>query len=223
MIKMKTDSELQHNVQAALKLDPRVTHELIRVSVHRGVVTLSGSVSSYTEKCAAEKLAQKAFDVKAVVNKVEVKLLGIDFRYDHEIAEAATGALQWNSEVPLSSVNARVRNGIVQLSGEVEWNFQRNAAKHCVEKLIGVKKVSNEITLRFRMIHANAVKENIREALKTETSHGDDRISVEVLGNKVVLSGEVDTFSEKEEARYAAWMSPGVLNVENNLRVNRSL
>jgi osmotically-inducible protein OsmY len=218
---MKTDSQIQTDVQAALKFDPSVTHELIGVSTLQGVVTLSGTVPGYSEKWAAEKITQKVSGVKAVVEKIEVRLLGTDLRNDQEIAQAALSSLKWNYQVPSDSVQVRVQNGFIQLSGEVEWDFQRNAAKRCVEKLIGVKGVSDEITLKFKTIQPNTVKENIREALKTDAQEEAARISVEVLGNKVILSGEVNTFSEKEDARYAAWMSPGVLKVENNLQVNR--
>jgi osmotically-inducible protein OsmY len=212
---MKTDSQIQTDVQAALKFDPSVTHELIGVSTLQGVVTLSGTVPGYSEKWAAEKITQKVSGVKAVVEKIEVRLLGTDLRNDQEIAQAALSSLKWNYQVPSDSVQVRVQNGFIQLSGEVEWDFQRNAAKRCVEKLIGVKGVSDEITLKFKTIQPNTVKENIREALKTDAQEEAARISVEVLGNKVILSGEVNTFSEKEDARYAAWMSPGVLKVEN--------
>jgi osmotically-inducible protein OsmY len=95
------------------------------------------------------------------------------------------------------------------------------AAKSCVASLVGVKGVSNEVDLKPKMIQANTVKQKIEEALKTDAVREASRISVEVNGNKVILSGRVNTYSEKEDAKYAAWMAPGVTTVENNLQISR--
>jgi osmotically-inducible protein OsmY len=218
---MKTDSQIQNDVQEALKFDPSVTHELIGVSASKGVITLSGTVPGYVEKWAAEKLAQKVTGVKAVVEKIEVRLEGTDFRDDQEIAQAILEQFKWNFQIPLDAIKVKVQDGFVVLTGEVEWDYQRTAATSCVTTLVGVKGVSNEVGIKPKIIQADLVKQKIEEALKTDAVQEASRISVDVRGNKVILTGTVNTYSEKQDAQYAAWMAPGVTTVENDLQVSR--
>ena len=83
---MKTDSQIQSDLMQELKWDPSVTHEHIGVAVTSGIVTLSGTVPNYAEKFAAERAAQRVGGVKAVVEKIEVKLPGSFQRTDQDIA-----------------------------------------------------------------------------------------------------------------------------------------
>ena len=71
---MKTDNELQRDVLAELKWDPRVDHSHIGVAAKDGVVTLSGIVPNYAEKVAAEKAAQRVRGVKAIAEEMSVKM-----------------------------------------------------------------------------------------------------------------------------------------------------
>ncbi|MBL7671756.1 MAG: BON domain-containing protein [Bdellovibrionaceae bacterium] len=216
---MKTDSQIQTDVMQELKWDPSVTHEHIGVAVSDGVVTLAGSVPSYVEKLAAEKAAQRVFGVQAVVEKIEVKLPGTYKRDDQDIAKTILSHFMWNIQVPEDLVKASVENGWVTLSGEVEWDYQRTAAEKCVRSLTGVKGVNNCITLKAKKVQPEIVKERIEEALKRKAEREARRISVVVNGGRVILSGNVGTFSEMQDVRGAAWSAPGVVSVENNLHI----
>lgn len=216
---MKTDSQIQTDVMRQLQWDPSVTHEHIGVAVKDGIVTLSGSVPTFTEKANAEKAAQKVTEVKAVVEKIEVKLPSLFKRDDQDIATAVTNQLKWSAQVPDKLIKTTVSNGWVTLSGEVTWDFQREAAAKCVRDLTGVKGVTNDITLKENEIVPSTVKQKIEEALKREAKIEADRISVKVSGHKVILTGKVRSLSEMEDARWAAWCAPGVTDVENQLKV----
>jgi osmotically-inducible protein OsmY len=216
---MKTDSQIQTDVMQALKWDPSVTHEHIGVSVSDGIVTLSGTIPSYIEKFAAEKAAQRVAGVTAVVEKMEVKLPGSHQRGDEEIAKAIVYQINWNVQLPRDVVKARVEDGWVDLSGEVEWDYQRRAAESCVRGVTGVKGVTNNITIKEKAIQPAVVKNKIEEALKRLAEREARHIGVEVRGSKVVLSGKVHSFTEMNDAKWAAWSAPGVTSVENNLRV----
>jgi osmotically-inducible protein OsmY len=220
MFMKKTDSQIQADVMQALAWDPSISHEKIGVSASEGVVTLSGSVPSYFEKSEAEKVTQRMGGVRAIVEKIEVKLSGSSMRDDQDIAEAILSQLDWTFQVPKDSVKASVENGWVELRGEVEWQYQRNAALNCIKDLKGVRGVSNLISLKEKSIDPAIIKGRIEAALKAEAQRESKRISVAVNGSTVTLTGNVNSFADKDDARWAAWGTPGVRTVENNLQIN---
>ena len=216
---MKTDTKIQDDVIHELKWDPSVTHERIGVAVSEGIVTLSGSVPTFVEKSAAEKAAQRVAGVKAVVEKIDVKIAGSFKRDDFEIAKAIINQFKWNVQVPDEMIKAKVEDGWVTLMGEVEWDFQRSAADHSIRGLTGIKHVTNNITIKSKDIQIKEVKQRIEEALKREAVNEARRIQVEVKGTNVILKGKVSSFAEMNDAKWAAWSAPGVTTVENLIQV----
>jgi osmotically-inducible protein OsmY len=216
----RTDEDIQGDVLAELKWDARVAPNEIGVTVNDGVVTLTGWVDSYSKKWAAERAAHRVRGVKAVANDIEIRLPSTGDRTDSDIAAAATRALEWDAFVPIEHVEVTVSKGWVTLVGEVEWEFQRRAAEGAVRRLAGVRGVTNLLTVRPRVsVAPEKLKRQIEEALVRNAETDAERISAQVVGEKVILTGTVRTWLEREEAERVAWSAPGVSAVENRITV----
>ena len=216
---MKTNAELQKDVQDAIKWEPLLNAAEIGVTVKDGVVTLTGTVDGYSKKTEAEDAAKNVAGVKAVVEKIEVKhSSSLAKKDDNEIAAEIVNALKWNWQLPNDKVNVTVEKGWVTLGGELEWYYQKEAAKNTVKNLLGVTGVSNNITIRPQAQDL-IEKNNIESALRRNWSINDRDIIVTVSGNKVTLTGRVSSWYQKTEAARIAWNAPGVWTVDNELVV----
>jgi osmotically-inducible protein OsmY len=214
---MKTDDELKRDVERELEWEPSIDASAIGVATKGGAVTLTGEVSSYMEKWRAVRAAERVHGVRAVADEIVVKLPGDSKRTDADIAKAAANALEWNTSVP-KGVTATVKDGYITLHGEVEWQFQREAAERAVRYLMGVRGVLNLITVKPR-VSPSEVKVKIEAALSRQAALDARSIDVESRNGTVVLKGQVHSRREAEAAEEAAWATPGVAKVENRLAV----
>jgi osmotically-inducible protein OsmY len=213
---VKTDSQLKRDVMDELAWDPAVSANAIGVAVKDGVVTLSGHLDTFAEKVAVQRAVRRVTGVRAMAIELDVKLAPQHQRSDTEIAAAAEHALRWNIVVPADRVRATVEQGWVQLTGEVDWDYQRQAAYKSVRSLTGVVGVSNEITLRQRTTPAD-LAQRIEDALKRQALREAHRVQVTVENGTVTLKGSVHSWQERDAAQGAAWSAPGVRDVVNQL------
>jgi len=215
---MKTDSQLQQDVMDELKWEPAVHAEQIGVEAKNGVVTLDGVVGSYTEKWNAERAARRVNGVKALAIELKVKLSEFGKRSDADIAESANSVLGWISSLPQNAVKVLVEDGWLTLSGDVEWQYQRQDAADSVRYLSGVTGVSNLIAIK-PSLSATVVKSDIEAALKRRAAADAKTIAVEVKGGDVTLTGTVHSWSERDLATRSAWGSAGVRHVVDKLNL----
>ncbi len=217
---MKTDAQLQKDVIDELKWQPR-THDLeIGVAARDGVVTLSGAVTNYVQKFEAARIAERVTGVKSVADDMTVRLPSSAVRSDPDIAHNIVSAFRWNIEVPDTRITSRVDDGWVTLHGDVDWQYQKATAETVVRFLTGVKGVTNMITVKQPVVAADLVKAQITGALKRSALVDSSRINVESgKDGLVTLRGTVRSWAERNDVARAAWATPGVAKVEDELLV----
>ena len=143
---MLTDTSLADAVVANLDRDPRIPESLeIAVAADDGIITLRGTVESFSQRRAAARDAKQVNDAYEVDNQLKVSLTGSNRRDDDEIRGAALQSLIWDVEVPSDFVNVKVDDGWVTLKGDVSYQFESDAAYDDVASLLGVVGVTNEI------------------------------------------------------------------------------
>lgn len=212
------DKKLQDLVEEELAWEPSLNAANIGVGVKQGVVTLMGHVTSYSQKLAAERAVQRVKGVRALAEDLEVRFSGSAPSSDDEIALRAANLIDWDSSIPKGRVKTKVENGYVSLTGDVDWRFQAKRAREHVANLIGVRGVTNRISVKPH-VSAGDVKGRIEKALTRSAEVEAKAIKVNVRDGQVTLEGKVDAWHDKDVARQAAWAAPGVKNVVDRLEI----
>ncbi len=215
---MKTDKQLRDEVEEELDFDPFINPAQIGVEVTDRVVTLSGHPSSYAEKVAAEKAAQRVSGVKAVVVDMHVRLPNDDVHTDEETASAVRSMLHWMVGLEEDAVKVQVENGWVTLHGKVDSPRRSYLAARTIGQMRSVTGVTNLIEVSARKA-ASGVTDNIVKALQRHAERAAKHIQIKVRDGTVTLTGKVASYAERSLARGAAWSAPGVHAVVDDLEI----
>ncbi|MCF4128794.1 BON domain-containing protein [Methylobacterium sp. SyP6R] len=213
-----SDRTIRQNVIDELDFDPSIDAAGIGVAVEDGIVTLTGHVASYTERVAAEKATRKVRGVRGVVEEIKVRFAGDRPPRDEDLAHRAVQMLDWAVTVPKNAVQVKVQDGWVTLTGEVEWQYQKEEARAALKRLTGVAGIVNMIDVTPRADAAD-VRRKIEAALKRSAEVEADAIRVTVKDAQVTLEGKVHAWHELKLAENAAWSAPGVRAVVDRLTV----
>jgi len=209
---------LRQDVIDELDFEPSLDASHIAVGVHDGVVTLTGSVSSYADKLAAERTVRRVFGVRAIAQEIEIRLPSDKKTGDDEIAKRAADILRWRVGVPADRITIKVEKGVVALGGEVDWQFQRKQAENAVHDLTGVLEITNLIRVNARP-QVPVIKEKIQQALRRSAELDASHVTVRAEGGKVILGGTVHAWYERDLAEQAAWSAPGVTEVQDRIEI----
>lgn len=214
------DLDVQILVTDELEWTPDVNAAGIGVAVVDGTVTLSGEVDTYAERRAAKRAARRVRGVRTIVDDLRVHPRSSTPVTETDVAKEVNRALARTANVP-DTVQAEIDGHNVTLTGEVDWDYQRTAAKRAVQYLRGVYTVNSMITLKARPSAADT-EERIRKALVRNAQLEAQGIHVRAEGNKVVLTGTVKSWAERRQAAHTAWASPHVTDVDNRIEVRGS-
>lgn len=214
----KGDSQLQKDVIDELAFDPKVDGTNIGVAAKDGVVTLTGTVSSYPDKVAAERAVKRVAGVHGIAEELTVDIPSVYHRTDADIARAALAALDWNVTIPKDKVTVKVENGWITLEGELGWQYQKDAVRRAVEHLTGVRGVTNAINLK-PTVSTGDVRAKIRQVFERAAEIDANRVQVDISDDVVTLRGDVHSWNEYDEATHAASSVPGVKSVKNYTNV----
>jgi osmotically-inducible protein OsmY len=215
---MQQDNELQRDIIDELAWEPSIDAAAIGVAVVDGVVTLTGQARSLAEKWIAEHVTKRVAGVQAVANDIEIDLPGASQRTDADIARAALNALEWDVWVPHHRVTVTVSDGIIRLEGEVDTQYQKQAAERVIRYLTGVKGVTNLLRVKAAVAPAD-VKGKILAAFQRSAMIDARQIQVELRGDQAILRGRVRSWAERDTAEQAAWAAPGVRRVVDLLTI----
>jgi osmotically-inducible protein OsmY len=213
-----TNYDVERYVTEELHWDPKLDDRAIAVSADDGVVTLRGTVGSLREKLDAKKDAERVYGVTSVEDKLEVRILNKHRRADADLRGAVLQALTLNSEVP-DSIDVKVEGGVVRLTGEANWQYQRDEADSVASKVPGAVAVVNEVQLVAPGPSSKDVKHAIKKAMERNAKIDSESVTVESSNGTVTLRGQVSSWAEHDEAVSAAWSAPGVTNVKDHILV----
>ncbi|REC63745.1 ornithine aminotransferase [Chryseobacterium pennae] len=216
---MKTNTELQKNVQDAIKREPLLHAAEIGVTAKDGVVALTGVVDHYAKKIEAENAAKKVIGVKVLVENIIVKSQDSLSITDDEIATEILKTFKSNALIPENKIKVIVENGQVTLEGDLQWDYQREITQNAIRYLSGVKGVINHIKIISDIID-DIKQKDIEHAMNMNWALYNNDIHIQVSGATVILTGTVNSWHQKEEAGRIAWKTPGVKHVDNRLLVD---
>jgi len=212
------DVRVRDRVVHQLDWDPELDASGVGITARNGVVTLTGYIDTYSGKLAAERAAKRVRGVRGVANDIEVRLkLG---RTDADIAGDAVRALDLRGTVP-ATVQAVVHDGHVTLTGKAGWLYQARDAEKAVRHIKGVRGVFNHIEVAGGAV-ARDVRHRIVQALHRTADLDARQVSISLHGGIATLTGSVTTWQQRETAEQAAASAPGIVRVQNEIRVEPS-
>ena len=192
---MKTDDQLKTDVEAELDFEPAINAT--------GIVTLTGHLDTFAEKYAAEQAVRRVSGVRGIAIELDVKLAAEHKRSDSEIAQAASSALRWHSLVPDEHAKVEVQNGIVTLTGELDWGYQRSSAEQSVRSLLGVRGLLNRITIKA---HAN--KSDIGKQIRGCSLRDRPQLPAEYLVGQTAVTSRIPCGTDRSYQPNTLWDRP---------------
>jgi hyperosmotically inducible periplasmic protein len=165
------DALLTARVKTRMTADGRISPSRVDVDTLNGNVTLSGETPTEEEKSAAEDVARNVEGVRGISNQIVVNpaVAGTGIPSGQEVKRQAEKTVSnvgqgvkkgAENAFLLGEVKARlaaagyggvgvgVDRGVVTLKGETSNEKDRIAAQAIVEKIRGVQKVNNQMTVK---------------------------------------------------------------------------
>src|SRR5687767_1100126 len=146
-------------------------------------------------------------------------------RTDAEIQQAVLRELKWDTRIHETEVGVEVDAGIVTLTGTVSDYGKRFVAQEAAHRVAGVLDVANDIQVKVPGTAGRTDTEiagAVRHALEWDFRVPDERIQSTVSEGSVTLEGEVDYWSQREDAEKAIRNLACVRGINNRIEIKPS-
>jgi hyperosmotically inducible periplasmic protein len=218
----KNDTQILREAHSKLK---NKQFNGVQIAVQSGVVTLTGSVPLYADKQNAEKNVGKVKNVVSVVNDIQVQA---GETTDQQLADRIGKQLAYDRVGYGNAFNAitvSVNNGVVTLGGHALGPVAKESALNLAKRTPGVQNVIDKIQVDPLSPMDNQTRIAVARrvygypSLNKYALNPANPIRITVINGHVILSGVVDSQSDKDVAGIQANTVPGVFSVTNNLQV----
>ena len=176
---MKNDTDLRRDVIAELEWEPSIDAALIGVATHEGVVTLTGTARSIPTNWRPSRPPSDCEGVKAIANDLEVPRTATTSAPTPKSPRQPSTLFKWKTSVPVDEIKVAVSRGWITLEGEVDWQYQKDAAFRAVHLLFGVRGVTNLIAVKPQA-SATEVKSHIEAAFRRSAEMDAQNVQVEI-------------------------------------------
>lgn len=123
--------------------------------------------------------------------------------------------------VDYDTVEVQAQEGIVLLTGEVESAMARDRAAEIASRVRGVRSVVNQIEIDPPEVLEAAISAAVLQALRDAPATADLEVDAVVDDGEVSLTGEVESWVQRDIAELVARGVPGVVEVQNYLTLDR--
>ena len=144
---IRSDEQLRKAVIDELERDPRFKGAEIGVEVDQGIVTLTGTVSTYSMVVAAADIAAQIEGTGGVANELTLLTSDLAHPSDTELASAVRQALERDVNTPDEKIEVIVRYGVITLKGMVDYWYQKICAAECATAIPGVSAIDDQISV----------------------------------------------------------------------------
>ncbi|MEM5384065.1 BON domain-containing protein [Paraburkholderia phymatum] len=214
---MKQDEALRQQIEQSLRSDATIDVGQVRVHVHGGVVTLTGTVPNALQKQVVEQTLRGIVNCRALVMELSLPPASGYVKSDKMLAARIVATLSQAMHLPADRVRVETERGCVTLTGWVDTEKQRRAIDMLVGRMEGVVGVSNRLAVCEPP--ADDVAAQIAQTLSERLQREIESISVDTHDGVVTLSGTVGSLDEKRAACLAASQVQGVRQVVDRLGV----
>jgi osmotically-inducible protein OsmY len=217
----RIDEEIKKDIVDSLYWDDRVDASNVTVEVKEGSVFLNGSVPSLHARMAAEQAAFTTAGVIEVQNDVIIRYLeATEMPSDAQLAAGVKDTLLLNPDIDSTELDVEVENGIVRLRGTLSSFWKKEFATDLAGLERGVLFVENHIAVVPTMsIVDQSIADDIESALERNALIDAEDVTVKVENGKVLLTGELPTWSARRAADQAARFTAGVIDLGNRITV----
>ena len=217
--RIKTDEGIAKDVVDSLYWDSRVDASKVSVRVDDGIVTLSGTLPTYSSREAVLEDTWVITGVRDVVNQLKVEYR-VEVLSDSEIQSNIEDTFTSDDNLYPFNINVSVVEGWVTLEGTVDAFWKKVKAEDLSSGRRGVVGLTNKIAVvPTQSIADEKLAQTIINALDRNVNVNVDDINVTVEKGNVALTGKVPTWSSKRAAYDTARYSLGVKEVDDRIAV----